>query len=745
MPRARARRRPRVAGRRGGPTCGAEARCAASPRARCSACPPTSTSWPRRGSSPPTGSRRVGGDLTARSTRRPATSPSARCMRDRLGDEAARAAGRPAGRRHQRRRHRPAQPGGHRAAARRGRPQRRRHPHRGLPGAARRGHRPQRAGVLRAARRAWARSSTRWSRDLDARGVTVEPGAAVGARARRAPAGRSPSTSATTARRSPTRCSLPTASWSPRRPGGRRSSATAAPRAATLLAAIPYASVALVSLAVPRDAIDRELDGSGFLVPRVEGRTVTACSWTSSKWPHLAGDGTVWLRASVGRDGDEAALALADDELVAAVLADLARHDGAARPPVEVRVSRWHRSFPQYRPGHLDRVDAIEAELAAATPHARGRRRRPARPRRARLHPPGRRRRPPRPRRPRRLTRQPVATRGANGQRSASPSHPSSPWRAPSRNLVALRASRVPGRYFAPPSCGGWTAARLRRDQVGAGRIQSSVQGSRGSAARSTVGSMRRAAGRPLRLTQASTRTSTSCPRRSLVGRDGEGGLVDQVGLGGHHPELGRACRAGSGRPPSVRPGRRLVDEERHRSRLLDEQHVPREAVALARPAVIARVGEVPQRQGELDDDPQPRPSTSSTGDATHATGPVAPRSARPRPGEEPARPVGLEEHRGRADHQPGEHADREQRPGAHVEHHQHEPGRQPRPPPQQQRHDRGSRTAAPATAKAWGDGLDAHQPPRAPARRRGPGATARAAAPARSQSAWSLARPAKA
>ena len=60
--------------------------------------------------------------------------------------------------------------------------------------------------------------------------------------------------------------------------------------------------------------------------PRVEGRTVTACSWTSAKWPHLAGDGTVWLRASVGRDGDDAALALPDDALVAAVLADLARH-----------------------------------------------------------------------------------------------------------------------------------------------------------------------------------------------------------------------------------------------------------------------------------------------------------------------------------------------------------------------------------------------------------------------------------
>jgi len=141
-----------------------------------------------------------------------------------------------------------------------------------------------------------------------------------------------------------------------------------AARAATLLAAIPYASVAMVSLAVRREAVDRALDASGFLVPRVEGRTVTACSWTSAKWPHLAGDGTFWLRASVGRDGDEAALALPDDGLVAAVLADLADLMELHGPPVDARVTRWHRSFPQYRPGHLDRVAAIDAELAAATP-----------------------------------------------------------------------------------------------------------------------------------------------------------------------------------------------------------------------------------------------------------------------------------------------------------------------------------------------------------------------------------------
>jgi len=142
----------------------------------------------------------------------------------------------------------------------------------------------------------------------------------------------------------------------------------AAPRAATLLAAIPYASVALLSIAVDRDGIDRPLDGTGYLVPAVEGRTITACSWASAKWAHLGGDGTEWLRASVGRDGDDRALRLSDDELVAAVLADLRDTMALRGTPLEVRIGRLSGSFPQYRPGHLARVDAIDEDLLRASP-----------------------------------------------------------------------------------------------------------------------------------------------------------------------------------------------------------------------------------------------------------------------------------------------------------------------------------------------------------------------------------------
>jgi oxygen-dependent protoporphyrinogen oxidase len=136
-----------------------------------------------------------------------------------------------------------------------------------------------------------------------------------------------------------------------------------APEAAAFAGSVDYASVVLVALAVPSDGID-PLDGSGFLVPPSSGRLLTACSWVTSKWAHLAVDeGVAILRASAGRAGDERSLALPDDQLVGALLSDLRDMMGLRAAPTDVRVSRWTRSFPQPRPGHLDALAAAEATL----------------------------------------------------------------------------------------------------------------------------------------------------------------------------------------------------------------------------------------------------------------------------------------------------------------------------------------------------------------------------------------------
>jgi oxygen-dependent protoporphyrinogen oxidase len=74
------------------------------------------------------------------------------------------------------------------------------------------------------------------------------------------------------------------------------------------------------------------------------------------------------LRASAGRYGDERAAELDDDALLETLLAELDDLLGLAGDPVGVRISRWTDGFPQYEPGHLDRVDAVEADVADHLP-----------------------------------------------------------------------------------------------------------------------------------------------------------------------------------------------------------------------------------------------------------------------------------------------------------------------------------------------------------------------------------------
>lgn len=144
-----------------------------------------------------------------------------------------------------------------------------------------------------------------------------------------------------------------------------------APTAAALLGGIDHVSVAFVRLALAPDDVGHALDSSGVLVPRDAGLEVTACSWASSKWERLAperGDGTVLLRAALGRDGGPVVTERPDAELVARAVDDLTPVLGLRGGPVAASVHRWERAFPQYRPGHLDRVAAVEADLAGRAP-----------------------------------------------------------------------------------------------------------------------------------------------------------------------------------------------------------------------------------------------------------------------------------------------------------------------------------------------------------------------------------------
>jgi oxygen-dependent protoporphyrinogen oxidase len=137
------------------------------------------------------------------------------------------------------------------------------------------------------------------------------------------------------------------------------------PTLAAGLDAIPYASSATVTLAYPRAAIQHPLDGFGFVVPRVEGRQILACTFSSVKYPGRAPEGTALLRTFIGGALQADLLAREDRALVALAEADVASLLGITGRPILSRVWRHPRAMPQYDVGHLDRVAALEARLAS--------------------------------------------------------------------------------------------------------------------------------------------------------------------------------------------------------------------------------------------------------------------------------------------------------------------------------------------------------------------------------------------
>jgi oxygen-dependent protoporphyrinogen oxidase len=142
-----------------------------------------------------------------------------------------------------------------------------------------------------------------------------------------------------------------------------------AAEAAAQLAQVPYASMAIITLAFRAGDFPAQ-QRSGYLVPAVDGRAVKAATFSTIKWPHLArasepGNPVHIVRCSVGRSGDVAVLQRDDDDLAALAAAELAESIGLTAKPVANRVTRWGGGLPQYNVGHLDRVARIRAAVAA--------------------------------------------------------------------------------------------------------------------------------------------------------------------------------------------------------------------------------------------------------------------------------------------------------------------------------------------------------------------------------------------
>lgn len=123
-------------------------------------------------------------------------------------------------------------------------------------------------------------------------------------------------------------------------------------RLGELLGQIACSSSTIVALGFERRAVPHPLNGFGFLVPGRERRSLAACTWVGTKFPHRAPETTALLRCFA--PGEPEALSMLDD---------LRRIMRIRAQPLFIRVARWPLAMAQYNVGHARLVAAIEERM----------------------------------------------------------------------------------------------------------------------------------------------------------------------------------------------------------------------------------------------------------------------------------------------------------------------------------------------------------------------------------------------
>jgi protoporphyrinogen/coproporphyrinogen III oxidase len=110
---------------------------------------------------------------------------------------------------------------------------------------------------------------------------------------------------------------------------------------------IPYNSATVTCVGYRKTDVQKELPGFGFLVPRVERKDISACTWVSRKFNHRVPADKVLLRLfTTGSKAD--------------VLGEVREKLGIAADPLFMIENNWPNSMPQYNVGHGEIVKIIE-------------------------------------------------------------------------------------------------------------------------------------------------------------------------------------------------------------------------------------------------------------------------------------------------------------------------------------------------------------------------------------------------
>ncbi|CAD2079089.1 protoporphyrinogen oxidase [Phocicoccus pinnipedialis] len=126
-------------------------------------------------------------------------------------------------------------------------------------------------------------------------------------------------------------------------------------------------TVANIVMAFNQSQVRNNLDGTGFVISRNAGTSITACTWTNKKWAHSTPEGKALLRLYIGKPNDRELNRLinkgTDAEIIRRARNDLDKIMNIEGEPEFSIVTRMPNSAPNYLVGHKDIIDSIHDEI----------------------------------------------------------------------------------------------------------------------------------------------------------------------------------------------------------------------------------------------------------------------------------------------------------------------------------------------------------------------------------------------
>jgi oxygen-dependent protoporphyrinogen oxidase len=126
------------------------------------------------------------------------------------------------------------------------------------------------------------------------------------------------------------------------------------------LTKIYHPPLAVVVSAFRKKDINFDLDGFGFLIPKVERRKILGSLWSSIIFENRAPENYHLLTTFIGGARNAASVNETEENLINIALEELDSILGLKGKPVFTRVKKWEKAIPQYNIGYEKITEAIE-------------------------------------------------------------------------------------------------------------------------------------------------------------------------------------------------------------------------------------------------------------------------------------------------------------------------------------------------------------------------------------------------